>query len=100
MVARVTRVVLWAEWFACMGQLMLVREGEVRFVFVTRLGYGVGFEETLKMANDPNVLARQRRRMVTSSWESAWFDWHLARLQAAAREAAEVERCRWKLECI
>jgi len=38
--------------------------------------------------------------MMASSWESAWFDWHLARLQAAAREAAEVERCRWKLECI
>ena len=41
-----------------MGQLILVREGEVRFVFLTRLGRGVGFEETLKLANDPNVLAR------------------------------------------
>jgi hypothetical protein len=50
-VARVTRVVLWVEWVACMGQLRLVREGGVRFVFV-------GFEETLKLANDPNVLAR------------------------------------------
>ena len=94
MVAWVTRVVLWVEWFACTGQLMLVREEEVRFVFVTGLGCGVGFEEMLKLANDPNVLVRQRRRVVTSSWESAWFDWRLARLQAGAREAAEVERCR------
>ena len=71
---------------------------EAQFVFVTRLGRGVGFEETLKLANDPNVLARQRRRLVTGSWESAWFDWHLTRLQAAAREAAEGERSGWKLE--
>ena len=56
--ARKTRVVLWVEWFACMSQLMLVREGDVRFVFVTRLGRGVGFEETLKLVNDPNLLAR------------------------------------------
>ena len=31
-------------------------------VLVTRLGRGEGFEETLKLANDPNVLVRQRRR--------------------------------------
>jgi len=57
--ARVTQVVLGVEWVACMGRLRLVREGGVRFVFVTRLGRGVGFEETLKLANDPNVLARE-----------------------------------------
>ncbi len=60
----------------------------------------VGFEETLKLASDPNVLARQRRQLVTGSWESAWFDWHLARLQVTAKKAAEVERCRWKLEYV
>ena len=52
------RVVLGVEWVACMGRLRFVREEGVRFVFVTRLGRNVGFEETLRLANDPNVLAR------------------------------------------
>ena len=56
--ARVTQVVLGVEWVACMGRLRLVREGGLRYVFGTRLGRGVGFEETLKLVNDPNLLAR------------------------------------------
>ncbi len=81
-----------------MGQLMLVREGEVRGVILTRLGRGVDFEKTLKVADDPSVPVRQRRRVVTCTWKPDWFDLRLTRLRATPKETVDKERGRWKLE--
>ena len=63
-----------------------------------RAHYGMDFETTFKVANDPVAPVRQRRRLVTRNWEPTWYDLRLTRLKTAPKDQAERERSGLKLE--